>query len=323
MSSTGSLTHFKPSRKPPLAGTATNCLSCPAERECIYSAKKIYLENHLAKGNAAWPVHIIDPEIEDILSTNGMPAAESRLLARLAEDYDQSAPQRTVESRPWFGRCVYESDNDVCDDQVVTMTWEDESWLPVPDTSTMSNGSFETSSGQSLVPAGPSTNLDPPRIPQVTASKGEQLPQDMQNPLKYRGAKTAIFHMIAYTSRQCQRVGRIYGTLGEISYDSASITVYDFRTQSSTTHYPPQPGGGHGGGDAGLIQAFVSAIQAVGDGKMNVDEAQKSYIGCTVEDIIRSHIMVFAAEEARKERKVVEWKRWWNENVVRRLAEEP
>lgn len=111
--SMGSLKYFKRSRKPGLAGNATNCASCPAESECIYSAKKIYEEKFLKSGNAGWPVHIVDPEIEDLVGTKGMNWATERLISRLTEDYDDKTQIKDVEKRPWFGRCVYESDNDV------------------------------------------------------------------------------------------------------------------------------------------------------------------------------------------------------------------
>ena len=275
VSSTGSLTYFKPSRKPALAGKATNCLSCPAEPECIYSAKKIYQAAHLSKGNAGWPVHIVDPEIENCLTRHGQAAADAKLGDRLAEDYDSSTSQDEVSRRPWFGRCVYESDNDVCDDQVVTLTWEDD---PLP-----------------LSPAGES---------------------HMASRLKGRGAKTATFHMIAFTEAQCERRGRVYGSKGEVSYNSKEIRVYDFAAKKAQTHYPHQPGGGHGGGDDGLAKQYVKAVDAVKNGGADVEAAQKAHIGCTLEEIIRSHAMVFAAEEARQQRKVVDWKEWWAKNVA-------
>ncbi|KAK4995540.1 hypothetical protein LTR28_000483, partial [Elasticomyces elasticus] len=80
--------------------------------------------------------------------------------------------------------------------------------------------------------------------------------------------------MIAQTERQCERRGRIYGTKGEITYDSRTITVYDFASGGSTRFNPPQPGGGHGGGDDGLTRQFVRAVDAVKNHGMGVSEAQ-------------------------------------------------
>ncbi|MCJ1431424.1 hypothetical protein MMC27_000777 [Xylographa pallens] len=268
VSSTGCLSFFKKSRKPPEAEEATNCLSCPIEDSCIYSAKKIYDEHRLAKGIAGWPVNVVDAEIEDCLVTQGMPAAETMLLKRLAENYDNNTLQEEIDGRPWFGRCVWESRNDVCDDQLVTMTWDEESF-----------------------------------------------DRDGSSFIRGRGSKTASIHMIAFTEKRCERRGRIYGTKGEIEYDGKMIRVYDFATREAKVFYPPQPGGGHGGGDDGLVQQFVKAMSAVRDGQMSVAEAQNTHIGCTLEDAIRSHAMVFAAEEARRNKRVVDWKEWWALNV--------
>lgn len=278
--SMGSLKYFKRSRKPELAGNATNCLSCPAEKSCIYSAKKIYEEKFIASGNAGWPVHIIDPEIEDLVGTLGTAWATGRLLERLTEDYDDSTPQEEVERRPWFGRCVYESDNDVCDDQIVTMTWDDD---PLPRSQHLS----------------------------------------MSERLKGRGAKTAVFHMMAQTEKQCERRGRVYGTKGEIEYDSKMIRVYDFATSKAEMHHPHQPGGGHGGGDGGLTRQFVNAIEAVENDAMSIEDAQVLHIGCTLDDVIRSHAMVFAAEEARREKTVIDWASWWQKNVDSAMHSSP
>ncbi|KAL8805812.1 MAG: hypothetical protein Q9182_001724 [Xanthomendoza sp. 2 TL-2023] len=273
IASMGSLKYFKRSRKPGLAGDATNCLQCPAERKCMYSAKKIYQEKFLASANAGWPIHIVDPQIEDLFESKGMDWAAERLQTRLTEDYDNNTPQEEIERRPWFGRCVYESDNDVCDDQIVTMSWDDD---PLPH-------------GQHL-------------------STTERL--------KGRGAKTAVFHMIGQTEKQCERRGRVYGTKGEIEYDSKTIRVYDFATSEAQVHHPHQPGGGHGGGDEGLTRQFIQAIAAVELEAMPVEEAQKLHIGCTLDDVIRSHAMVFAAEEARRDQKVLDWVAWWQEHVI-------
>lgn len=269
----GSLKYFKRSRKPDLAGDATNCLQCPAERECMYSAKKVYHEQFLASGHAGWPVHIVDPQIEDLFETKGMEWAAKRLQARLAEDYDGSTPPTTIERRPWFGRCVYESDNDVCDDQIVIMSWEDD---PLP----------------------------------------RQRHLSVAETLQGRGAKTATFHMIGQTEKQCERRGRVYGTKGEIEYDSKMIRVYEFATSKAQVHYPHQAGGGHGGGDEGLTRAFIHAMEAVEQETMPVEEAQKVHVGCTLDDVIRSHAMVFAAEEARRSKQVIDWASWWKSNVV-------
>ncbi|MCJ1440663.1 MAG: hypothetical protein MMC23_001149 [Stictis urceolatum] len=261
VSSTGRLSYFKPSRKPSLAGAATNCLSCPAEPSCNYSAKKIYLTHQLEKGNTSWPVKIVDPEIEDCVRTSGLDTARRRLLHELSADYDESTPAAEVEGRSWYGRCVYASDNDVCDDQTVTITWDEED---------------------------------------VEAGKG---------------AKSATFHMIAFSEAQCDRRGRIYGTEGEIEYDSKMIRVYRFKDRVAEKFWPKQMGGGHGGGDAGLAGQFVEAVRRVKNEGWTVERAQREFVGCSVEDVLRSHALVFCAEEARREEKVVRWSEWWDRRV--------
>ena len=265
ITSTGSLKYFRKSRKPVKAGSATNCLSCAYEPSCSYSAKKIYLEKQLAKGNADWPVKIVNPEIEDIYKIKGLEAASNQLLTNLTEDYDSTTPLEVRNKKNYFGRCVWESDNDVCDDQTVTLTWDDDG--------------------------------DDPN----------------------RGAKTALFHMIAHTEKQCERRGRIYGTKGEIEYDSTTISVHDFATGKTTKHVPHAAGGGHGGGDAGLVRQFLMAVNAVEQEKMSTHEAQRAYLGCDLEEAFLSHAVVFAAEDARTQKKVVDWAAWWKENVESRL----
>ncbi|KAJ5174378.1 uncharacterized protein N7482_000255 [Penicillium canariense] len=266
ISSAGSLTQFRRARKPVAAGDATNCVSCPAERECSYSAVRIYQDRHLAKGHRTWPVDIVCPDIEDVYQVQGAAAAEEHLLSRLREDYDVRAEaDADVAARPWYGRCVYEADNNVCDDQVVMLAWDDEEAAPK------------------------------------------------------RLAKTATFHMIAPTEKQCERRGRVYGTTGEIEYDSSRISIYNFASAETTTidvpRPPPERAESHGGGDYGLAGQYVKAVDAVMNSGLDVETAQARFIGCTLEEAVQSHAVVFAAEEARREERVLKWKEWWQEKL--------
>lgn len=292
VSSSGSLVHFKPSRKPPLAGAATNCFSCHAENECQYSAKKISIQKKLRNNKTGWPLNVAVPEINDLLE-QGTDYAEQKVVERLSEDYTSETDQATISSRSWYGRCVYEADNDVCDNQVVNITWED-----------------DFLSGNNI---------------------------SEQNARKGRGAKTATFHMVAFSSDvSSHRRTRIYGTRGEMVSDGDSITVclsgflrplskhlraqvHDFPSGTSKTHHSQLSGGAHEGGDYGLARQFVLAIDAVKSHGMSVADAQKVHIQCTLEEVIRSHAFVFAADEARKAETIIRWEDWWEEKVQSKM----
>lgn len=228
-------------------------------------------------GNTNWPVDIVVPDIEDIISKQGIEKAEEVLVEKLKEDYDEHTPIEEVRGRNWFGRCVYEADNDVCDDQVVTMKWE------------------ESPLSSSSSPSTTQADLDA---------------------LQGRGAKTAIFHMTSHTAKICERYTNIYGTNGEFYADSSSITVTSFPSHTTHTYHPHQAGGGHGGGDDGLARQFILAVDQVKNWGMSVREAQGRYVGCTLEEVVRSHAVVFAAEEARTGKRVVEFEGWWEERVL-------
>ncbi|KAG0130656.1 hypothetical protein HOY82DRAFT_561823 [Tuber indicum] len=123
VSSSGSLVHFRRTQKPAKAGNATNCLSCPADLDCIFSAKKIYVEKNLKKMNLGWPVKIVVPDIEE---ANNMDAAEAMLSLKLGEDYGSEGTMVDGEQKSYYGRCVYEANNNVVDNQVVTISWDDD-----------------------------------------------------------------------------------------------------------------------------------------------------------------------------------------------------
>lgn len=90
VASFGSLQHFRPNKAP--AGASDRCVTCKVEPDCPYSAMRLYL-NMDKKG---WPVSVIS----DNLSLEGR--------------------KKAITKGP-YGRCVYHSDNDVVDHQVVIM----------------------------------------------------------------------------------------------------------------------------------------------------------------------------------------------------------
>lgn len=208
----GTLKHFRPDQAP--AGAAKRCTECPAAVEslCPYSAVKIYFRDRFAQGKKWWPVDILTPDVT-------------------AENL-----QKALTEGP-YGRCVYACDNDVVDNQVVNMLFDNGS------TVSMSMNAFNEHTG---------------------------------------------------------RLTRIFGTRGSIDTDSQLITVYDFLTNQKTvidTNVKNDGGilSGHGGGDEMLMEAFVKALV----------ENDSSYILSGREETLESHLMVFAAEESRRQGKVI------------------
>jgi hypothetical protein len=90
VSSFGSLEYFTPVNAPPQATEC--CVDCPLQDTCLYSATRFY-----AHDEPGWPY--------DVLGAN----AEQRLHAVTTGRY---------------GRCVWRSDNDVCDNQTVNIQFE-------------------------------------------------------------------------------------------------------------------------------------------------------------------------------------------------------
>jgi predicted dehydrogenase len=97
VSSFGSLKHFRKECQP--EGAADRCVDCSIEKECPYSAIKIYM-GRLKKGDTGWPVDVVVHE-----------PTEEKLMEAL-----RTGP---------YGRCVYACDNDVVDNQVVNMNFVD------------------------------------------------------------------------------------------------------------------------------------------------------------------------------------------------------
>ncbi|MEX2609255.1 MAG: Gfo/Idh/MocA family oxidoreductase [Gemmatimonadota bacterium] len=96
VSSFGSLEYFTGKNAPPEA--TERCVTCPLQDSCLYSATRFYV--HEAPG---WPFDVVAP---------GAPPAER-----------EEARRQAIETGP-YGRCVWKSDNDVCDNQTVSVHFE-------------------------------------------------------------------------------------------------------------------------------------------------------------------------------------------------------
>ena len=208
----GTLLHFRKEQAP--RGAATRCVDCPKDIEgnCPYSALKIYLRDRLDKGIDGWPVSVLTDKVTP------------------------ETVRKALEVGP-YGRCVYACDNDVVDNQVVNLLFD--------------NGA------------------------------------------------TASMTMTAFTQHS-GRLTRIFGTRGVIDTDSNEITLMDFLTDRKTVIETAvkNDGGiltGHGGGDFGLMDAFVTSVAS----------HDPTQIHSGIDETLESHLMVFAAEESRRTGQVV------------------
>ncbi|HZA82431.1 MAG TPA: gfo/Idh/MocA family oxidoreductase, partial [Actinomycetes bacterium] len=196
--------HFRPEHRP--EGAADRCLDCAVEPSCPFSAVRFY--SRCLERGAGWP---LDAVVDD----------------------DTEADLRAALRHGPYGRCVYASDNDVVDHQVVAMEFD--------------------------------------------------------------GGPTGTFTMTAFNAGGHRRT-RLFGTRGELEGDGETVRVFDFLsgTAEVLSARPPgdaSAGGGHGGGDWGLMDAFVRAV-ATGD---------PAHVLTGPKESLAAHAVVFAAERARLE----------------------
>ncbi|KAF8321742.1 streptomycin biosynthesis protein StrI [Clavulina sp. PMI_390] len=143
--------------------------------------------------------------------------------------------------------------------------------------------------------------------------------------IEFSGGQTCAFTMVAYTEKICDRETRIHFTNGELIGDMKTFTTTYFTrlnvlgkderaaaggvvaseipgSKPARVHHKPTVDemSGHGGGDIGLIAAFVEAVKA---GKQEI-------LDVTVDDILNSHLTVFAAETSRREGRIVDVKEY-------------
>jgi predicted dehydrogenase len=113
--------------------------------------------------------------------------------------------------------------------------------------------------------------------------------------MEFDGGPTGTFVMTAFNAGGHRRT-RLFGTRGELEGDGEAVRVYDFLTGTTEVLSARPPGdatagGGHGGGDWGLMDAFVRAV-ATGD---------RSHVLTGPRESLAAHLVVFAAERARRE----------------------
>ncbi|MES2201362.1 MAG: Gfo/Idh/MocA family oxidoreductase [candidate division FCPU426 bacterium] len=118
--------------------------------------------------------------------------------------------------------------------------------------------------------------------------------------LEYIGGLTATFTMTGFTQNPGRKI-RVHGTEGEIEFEEGGLPEGDklllkrFSASGSESIPVPAEEGGHGGGDDRVVQNWLRAIQK-NDPSLVMTNAQES---------LKTHRIVFAAERARLENRVV------------------
>lgn len=106
----------------------------------------------------------------------------------------------------------------------------------------------------------------------------------------FENGVTANLCMTAFTG-DAGRIYRFHGTYGELDLNEEKqclvLKVYDKPTETIPFNALPDVSGGHGGGDAGLVNALYDIVT----GKKEASTA--------LENSLESHLMAIAAEESR------------------------
>lgn len=115
--------------------------------------------------------------------------------------------------------------------------------------------------------------------------------------LHFENGVDVQFTITAFSSK-ITRFVRLMGTRGQIEGDMAKnlICHTDFSTMRKTKIHLDVPAEGHHGGDRGLTSSFVASVAS-----------GATTLPTTLEQSLESHLMAFAAEQARTEQTVVDF----------------
>ncbi|EGG16566.1 putative oxidoreductase [Cavenderia fasciculata] len=117
--------------------------------------------------------------------------------------------------------------------------------------------------------------------------------------LEFDSGNTASFSMVSFTQEMCVRKIVIHGSHGQLKCDGYTIDYDDFSMGDKEIFKPEMVADtrltGHNGADYYLVRSFVYAV-ATND---------PSQILSSADDTLQSHLLVFNAEQSRKEERVV------------------
>ena len=112
--------------------------------------------------------------------------------------------------------------------------------------------------------------------------------------LQFEGGITATFTMSGFTQGSGRQI-RIHGTEGEIFFDEESITIKTFADGNRERIELAPESGDHGGGDRRVVRSWLEAIA----------QNKPELVMTSLRESLRTHKLVFAAEQARREGRVV------------------
>ena len=255
VASFGGLHEFRRDRAP--AGALDRCWDgerrCPAAAACPFDAVRLYVER--TAGVTEWPI--------SVLTDDPTPAGRMAALA--------TGP---------YGRCVYRSDNDVADHQVVALEF--------------ANGVRATVTVSGLT-------ADNTRTITLNGTRGEIRGRLDTGEVEVRRFLPAgSLDAVSFESSRdlkTRATSPVHGPWNRDALGRAAMPG-DEREVLQASAVPSLDG--HGGGDDAMMSDLVAHLRARRDATQVADP--RTSLAASIE----SHLMAFAAEESRHGRRIVE-----------------